>query len=80
MWLRAGLSKRPSLARHSITRAPPLSLEASDVAAEMASPEASSAQEGKSAEWWRNLKASSKGDRRRSSSAQAGSGIGEDSK
>ncbi len=41
------LTKRPTLVRHSISRAPPLALEALDAAAEMQEP-------GQKPEWWRN--------------------------
>jgi hypothetical protein len=57
------------LARHSITRAPPLALDASDSAAEMASPEAAASTPGKQADWWRNLRPSAQ---KRSAETAAG--------
>lgn len=47
--------KRPALVRHSISRAPPLSLEASDAASEMQDP---GHKPGQQAEWWQNRRAS----------------------
>ncbi len=51
----SGVSTNPNLARHSITRAPPLALSASDTAAEMVSPEGPR-EDGKESHWWHNRK------------------------
>ena len=53
--------KRPTLVRHSISRAPPLSLEASDAASEMQDP---GHKPGQQPEWWQNRRASTSAPRR----------------
>ncbi|BDA42347.1 probable Na(+)/H(+) antiporter NhaH at N-terminal half [Coccomyxa sp. Obi] len=47
------VNTKPNLARHSITRAPPLKMVASDIAAEMVSP---AEDQDKDSNWWRNRK------------------------
>ncbi len=51
------MNTKPNLARHSITRAPPLKMVASDIAAEMVSP---TDDQDKDSDWWRNRKPHSK--------------------
>ena len=62
--------KRPSMVRHSISRAPPLSLEASDAASEMRDP---GQKPGQQSEWWRNRRASTSAPRRSSMQRSASS-------
>ena len=48
----AALTRAPSLTRHSITRAPPLALEAGDASSEMVEPP----KPGTPSDWWRSLR------------------------
>ena len=53
--------KKLGLVRHSISRAPPLALEASDAAAEMRDP---GKKEGQEQAWWQNRRVSTAGAQR----------------
>ena len=48
------LTRAPSLTRHSITRAPPLALEAGDTSSEVFEPP----KPGAPSDWWRTLRTS----------------------
>ena len=51
----AVLTRAPSLTRHSITRAPPLALEAGDTSSEMVEPP----KPGTPSDWWHSLRTTS---------------------